>query len=82
MKKFIVLLCLIFSSVLIARNDVDLSSFNKEMQQNMDEVIQDNPQIYETRNPGRTPASVEATEIDTTEQLDEFQEQASGQKSW
>ena len=84
MKKLIVLLCLIFSTVLIARNDVDFSSFNKEMIHNMDEVIEDNPEIYETKNPGRVPASVKPNEvdIDTTEKLDKFQEQVSGPKSW
>ena len=82
MKKLLLLICLVFSTVLIARTDIDLSSFNKHMIQNMNEVIEDNPEIYETKNPGRVPASTKAVEIDTTDKLDEFQEQANGQKSW
>ena len=82
MKKLLLLICLVFSTVLIARTDIDLSSFNKHMLQNIDEVIEDNPEIYETKNPGRVPASTKAVEIDTADKLDEFQEQASGQKSW
>ena len=82
MKKLLLLVCLVFSTVLIARTDIDLSSFNKHMLQNIDEVIEDNPEIYETKNPGRVPASTKPVEIDTTDKLDKFLEQANGQKAW
>jgi hypothetical protein len=79
---FLLFICLAFSTALMARTDIDLSSFNKQLIENMNEVIEDNPEIYEAQNPGRVPASVKPVEIDTTDKLDNFQEQANGQKSW
>jgi hypothetical protein len=75
-----VLLCLIaiLSVSIWARNDIDLSSFNKEMVKNIQEVLDENPQLYETKDPIRKPASVEPAHKVTTENLDDFEEQATG----
>lgn len=77
--KALIILCLILLSVSIwARNDIDLSSFNKEFTKNMQEVLDENPQLYE-KNSGRSPASIEEVDNKTrTEQLDNFDEQATG----
>jgi hypothetical protein len=60
MSKFIILIALIVVTTLaFAKSDVDLSKFNKELNKNMDQVIEHNPQMYETKFiQTRKPASV------------------------
>jgi hypothetical protein len=79
---FIALFTILFSLNLLAKKDVSLKSFNKEMQKNMNEVIQDNPQMYETKpiRMNRAPASV--SPVETTQKLDEVEEQADSPKDW
>lgn len=83
MKMIILLSLLTLSLTIWARNDIDLSSFNKEVSKNMQEVLDENPQIYEKRAPGRAPASIggvneEPDNKTRTEGLDQFDEQATG----
>lgn len=78
MKKLLMLILVLVSLSLWARNDIDLSSFNKEIMKNMQEVLDENPQIYEKNNVGRSPASINETNVERTEQLDNFEEQATG----
>lgn len=90
MKKYAILvLCLLFSTFLLARNDIDLSTFNKHMMENMDEVIEHNPEIYEKESKGRKPASVETEKPSekydpkkATEKLDIHEYQTDGGDSW
>lgn len=84
MRKLLIVLCMIIPSVIFARPDVDLSSFNKHMLENMDKVIEDNPEIYETKTLGREPASVkpDPRKISPTEKLDNFDPQGNAPKSW
>ncbi|MBD66593.1 MAG: hypothetical protein CME62_15380 [Halobacteriovoraceae bacterium] len=87
MKKYLlVIICMgvVFSTVLVAK-DVDLSTFNKHMATHMDEVIEHNPEMYDTQNIGRKPASVmqePAPVEETTDKLDKFERQANGPKNW
>jgi hypothetical protein len=76
MKTILVFFVFMLSVSLWARNDIDLSSFNKEFSRNMQEVLDDNPQIYEKK--GRAPASIESDTKKVSEQLDDFDEQATG----
>ncbi len=84
MKVLLIAFILAFSTVLLAKRDVDFDSFNKEMMENIQEVIDENPQMYETRPVGRKPASVEPVdeEENITEKLDEVNEQADGVGTW
>lgn len=60
MHKFMILIGgVLFTTLSFAKHDIDLNKFNKELNKNMDQVIKNNPQSYETISPGgRTPASV------------------------
>ncbi|MAZ48478.1 MAG: hypothetical protein CME65_07940 [Halobacteriovoraceae bacterium] len=80
MKLLILILTIVVSLSIWARNDIDLSSFNKEVSKNMQEVLDENPQIYEKGSPGRSPASIteEPDNKIRTEGLDNFDEQATG----
>ena len=51
-SALLVLFCLAAS----ARTSSD--KFNSALQKNIKTVIKDNPEVYETKNPGRVPASV------------------------
>lgn len=64
MKKLVLIIVLSFISLFaFAKKDIDLSKFNKELNSNIETVIKNNPQTYETKNPlGRGPASVGADE--------------------
>ncbi|MEE2671481.1 MAG: hypothetical protein VYA54_07215 [Bdellovibrionota bacterium] len=78
--KWMVLLIVVLISVSIwARNDVDLSDFNKEVSKNFQEVLDENPQIYEQKKSrGRAPASVDSKKEGFSEDLNKFDEQAIG----
>lgn len=80
--KILLVLSTLLSMNLMAKKSVDLGIFNKEINKNMNEVIQDNPQLYETKpvRMNRAPASV--SPVETTEKLDKFEEQADGHKDW
>ena len=80
MKILILLSAILVSLSVSARNDVDLSKFNKEISKNFQEVLDQNPQIYEKKSPRRGPASVteEPYNKTRTESLDNFDEQATG----
>lgn len=68
----------------MARNDVDLSTFSQQMNENIDAVVEDNPELYEKANKGRFPASVNVVEKVPVEKIDEGTglEHGSGQKEW
>lgn len=79
--KILILLSLILATLSVfARKDVGLSKFNKEISKNFQEVLDQNPQIYEKKSPSRGPASVteEPDNKTRTESLDNFDEQATG----
>lgn len=50
---------------------VKVEDFNEAMRESMDQVIKDNPEKYETRNPGRFPASVSPVEPERSDALKE-----------
>lgn len=55
--------------------------------ENMEEVIEHNPEVYEKKNPGRIPASIvpegSGTKIQkATEDMDEILPQADAAESW
>ena len=80
-----VLLCFglfIISASVFSKEDGTLKNFNKQMNHNIEEVLESNPQIYETRNIDRRPASVKVQDPDSIESLDEAQEQANSLKPW
>ena len=66
MSKLIVIIALVtFASLSFAKKDVDLSKFNKELNSNIETVIQNNPHIYESeKSSSRAPASVESIDED------------------
>jgi len=77
MKKLFLLLSLsLVSLYAFAKKDIDLSKFNKELNSNIQTVIKNNPQTYETKNPmGRGPASVGSDEKEKLIQESERQNQ-------
>ncbi len=78
----ILLLSLLFLPVAFGKA-VDLSEFNEKLHQNMDTVLEQNPQVYEKKSFSRAPASISSeTPENLTEKLDSFDEQIDGQKSW
>ncbi len=63
----------------------DLSAFNEKMNINIEEVIKDNPQLYEKNNSkrsGRMPASVTPDKFRSIDKLDQIEEQADTHNSW
>ena len=76
-----ILILMIISTVALSKS-VNLEQFNKRVIADIDAVIEDNPELYEKKNSGRSPASVQNEVDGTTKKLDEIEEQASGQKSW
>ncbi len=69
---------------LFAKNDANFKNFNKKMNQNIDEVLEQNPHLYETKPiGGRQPASVHMIDAeDSTDKLDDVVEQADTHTSW
>lgn len=72
MKKFLLIILVFTSFVVLAKQDIDLSNFNKELNQNIKEVIKHNPESYETQPTSlkkplrqRSPASVVTDKIET-----------------
>lgn len=82
MKIYGALLILAFISAAALAKSVNFEQFNKKLVSEIDSVIEDNPETYETKPRGRAPASVKPEVDSTSKQLDEFEEQASGHKSW
>lgn len=88
MKVLIFSIILIGSEVTFAKKQVDLESFNKAVGQNINEVLEENPQIYEVKPGGRHPASVNnrkrevPAEIENIEKLDSIDEQVNTHTSW
>mgnify|MGYP001303290831 CR=1 FL=1 len=80
MKAFFFCFMLV-SSVSYAKN-VDFTQFNSRMNENLNEVIEDNPQMYETKSLGRTPASVTPVKETSTDKLDNVDEQANTHNDW
>lgn len=58
-KKIIFIAMIVATTFAFAKRDVDMSKFNKELNKNIDTVIEHNPQMYETKTiQTRRPASV------------------------
>lgn len=84
MKTIIILSLLSFSfSLFAAKDSVNFKKFNQSFSENMDEVLSDNPEVYESSKfQGRIPASIVEVKPENQEKLDHFEEQAFGKKSW
>jgi hypothetical protein len=83
MKKYILLVtCILGVTLTWAKPDVDFKSFNKSVNENIDQTIQDNPQMYETAPIGRKPASVNYIEPESTDKLDAIDEHADSHIKW
>lgn len=74
---------------LTAAAKMKADKFHKAMQENIYQVIQNNPEKYETANPGRFPASVtpekevEAEKLeDKSEKMDGFYHRGVGMPKW
>ncbi len=70
--------------MVFARRDVDLKTFSKKMNHNIDWVLEDNPEVYETKPIHRGPASVTPVENEekNRDKLDEIEEQANTHTKW
>lgn len=82
MKTYGTIFILLFLSATVFAKNVNFEEFNKEVISEIDSVIEHNPELYNTKNLGRTPASVQPKTSSASNKLDEIEEQASGQKSW
>lgn len=90
MKTLPILLLLVFSNVYAqsassknaVKKTTKFNQINSQMRQNIEEVISQNPQIYEKQLPSRMPASVPSSSSDITEKLDHVEEQADGNDNW
>jgi hypothetical protein len=77
MSKIIIFIALIvFTTLAFAKtSDVNLSKFNKELNKNMDQVIEHNPQMYETKSiQTRKPASVVERHIENEDAKEEIEQ--------
>jgi len=77
MSKIIIFIALIVVTTLAfaKTSDVDLSKFNKELNKNMDQVIEHNPQMYETKSiQTRKPASVVERHIESEDAKEEIEQ--------
>jgi hypothetical protein len=82
MKTIIILSLLSFSLTVLAKDSVNFKKFNKSFTENMDEVLADNPEVYEVKKLHRGPASVTKVKAEGLDKFDNFEEQAFGKKSW
>jgi hypothetical protein len=83
MKNYILILtCIAGTAMSWAKPDINFKSFNKTVNHNIDQTIQDNPQMYETKPISRRPASVKFIEPESTDKLDAIEEQADSHISW
>jgi len=82
MKLILPAMMLLACTFAYAKKDRQFKNFNKEMMENISTVLKDNPELYETKDIHRKPASVSPVEEVTTEKLDQIEEQADGRKSW
>lgn len=81
MKRFLTLALLILCNSTFAQSkDVDLKGFNKDLNRNIYDTLDNNPQMYEKKPIRRGPASIaEPIPVEqTNEKLDEFDRQATG----
>lgn len=86
MKYFILILTLC-SATAFSKGVID---FNKELNQNIEQTLKDNPEVYETRKINRGPASVFPAEVeefekrreDEAQKLNSIEPQESGRKDW
>jgi hypothetical protein len=75
-----ILLC---SLIAHSRDTFDIERFSGEFNRNMNSVIRDNPELYETTpiNIDRNSASI-PKEDPINEKFDDFDPQANGAKKW
>tara|TARA_Y100000748_G_C15349594_1_gene431339 strand:- start:15 stop:179 length:165 start_codon:yes stop_codon:yes gene_type:complete len=53
MNKFLLACLFLCVSYTGLTKEVDLQQFNQQLHKNMQQVIEDNPQMYETRKPAK-----------------------------
>ena len=88
MKAIIFSLIFIGSGLTLAKKAVDLRSFNEAVGEDISEVISENPQMYETKEINRKPASKSKqfneniNDLSGTDKLDAVDEQANTHTSW
>lgn len=85
MKLIFFILTLCFVTLAFAKRDVDFSIFNEAVNENIDHVIEHNPQSYEESEGARAPASVEIEDEiqeDTAEKMNAFDQQHIGKDEW
>ena len=71
---FLIILMLSFVTLAFAKRDIDFSKFNDAMNDHIETVIENNPQMYESQNPGRMPASVSPQGQALKEQQEQIEE--------
>ena len=84
MKVFLLLFLSALVSVSFAKNDADFKNFNKKMTQKIQQVLDENPHLYETKPINRGPASVQpsAQNEEPIQKLDDVEEQADTHINW
>lgn len=82
MRFLLFISLLVCSSSGFSKSEANFKSFNKEMNKHLDEVIEENPQMYETKSMERKPASVKKVEPESTEKLDAIDEHADTHMGW
>ncbi len=82
MKFILLFICLLSATSLWGKPGVDFKSFSKSVNQNIDQTIQNNPQLYETRPVNREPASLKKIDDESTEKLDAIDEHADSHMAW
>ena len=82
-KLFLSIFCFSLPLIGLARPDIEFKNFQEKLNSNMQEVLEENPQMYEKKDIHRKPASVEKFEEDKTiNKLDGIDEQADTHLSW
>lgn len=84
--KTLIISCLLFvSSQAFSQENLRMREFSQTLQQDIDEVLENNPQIYEkkTLKKGRGPASI--APVDKVEEKERYKEKYDknlGLKAW
>lgn len=86
MKKLILLLTLLSFTSVFAQENFKMKEFNQKLHQDIDKVLENNPQLYETKpmvKKGRGPASVAPTseELENERYQEKFDKNL-GLKGW
>lgn len=86
MKKLILILGLLNFNIVLAQENFKMKEFNQKLHQDIDQVLENNPQMYETKpivKKGRGPASVTpASDHLESERYQEKFDENLGLKGW